>query len=205
MKMLTRFTWTNWAKGSVLRREENTFQGEHDGYKRLADPVSHRRTVLSLGEDRWLVVDHLTGRLNHHYALHWLLADMPHLEQKNLILLSAGSIKYKVQVGLSEGASTFSVVRGDTKSTRGWRSHYYGEKEPALSVMLETTQPRACFWTYFGLEQDVIQVEGETFKLISSNLNASINLQSLVSDSHSVSPKQSDSKTFRRFSSIVYE
>jgi hypothetical protein len=205
MKMLTRFTWTNWSKGSVLRREGNTFQGKHDGYKRLADSVSHKRTVLSLGEDRWLVVDYLIGRQNHHYALHWLLADLPHGEQKNLILLSVGAVKYKVQVGLSEGTSTFSVVRGDAKSTRGWRSQYYGEKEPALSVMLETTQPRACFWTYFGFEKDVVQLKGETFKLISSNLNASINLQSLISDSHSVSPKQSDSKTFSRFSSIVNE
>ena len=182
MKMLTRFTWTNWSKGNILKRDENNWQGEHDGYKRLTDPVSHRRTVLSLGGDRWLVVDHLTGKQNHRYALHWLLSDLLHEEQTNLVLLSAGSVKYRVQVGLSEGASTFSVVRGDTKSTRGWRSLYYGAKEPALSVMLETIQPRACFWTFFGSEEDIVQVEGETLKLISPELKTSINLQSLVSD-----------------------
>ena len=56
---------------------EKIWQGEHDGYKRLADPVNHKRTVLSLDEDRWLVVDHLNGKQTHHYALHWLLYDFP--------------------------------------------------------------------------------------------------------------------------------
>src|SRR6266511_3529418 len=51
MKMLTRFTWTNWSHGKVLRHDENIWQGEHDGYKRLANPASHKRTVMSLDGD----------------------------------------------------------------------------------------------------------------------------------------------------------
>jgi len=179
MKLLTRFTWTNWSKGHVLQHNTNVWQGEHNGYKRLADPVSHKRTVLSLGEDRWLVLDHLTGRRKHHYALHWLLNDSPYEQEKNSILLSFGASKYKVQVGLLEGKSAFSVVRGDPKSTRGWRSRYYGDKEPAISVMLETDQPRATFWTFFGSEGDIVQIEGETFQLFSPELTTSIDLPSL--------------------------
>ncbi len=176
MKMLTRFTWTNWSKGRVLRHDANLWEGEHNGYKRLADPVSHKRTVLSLGEDRWLVLDHLTGRQTHHYALHWLLNDSPYEQGENSILLSLDASRYKVQVGLLEGKTAFSVVRGDPKSTRGWRSRYYGDKEPAISVMLETDQPRATFWTFFGSEGDVIQIEGETFQLFSPELTTSIDL-----------------------------
>ncbi len=71
MKMLTRFTWTDWSHGKVLRQDEKTWQGEHDGYKRLDDPVNHKRTVISLSDDRWLVVDHLTASQPHHYDLHW--------------------------------------------------------------------------------------------------------------------------------------
>ena len=138
--------------------------------------MSHRRTVLSLGEDRWLVLDHLTGRQTHHYALHWLLNDSPYEQGENSILLSLDASRYKVQVGLLEGKTAFSVVRGDPKSTRGWRSRYYGDKEPAISVMLETDQPRATFWTFFGSEGDVIQIEGETFQLFSPELTTSIDL-----------------------------
>jgi hypothetical protein len=179
MNMLTRFTWTNWAKGTVLQHDENTWQGEHDGYKRLADPVRHQRTVLSLGEDRWLVIDHLNGKQPHHYALHLLLNDFPHEQHENSILLSPDSVRYKVQTGLLNGKSDFSVIRGDPNSTRGWRSQYYGDKEPAISVMLETDQPRACFWTFFGFEEDSVDLLGNKLNISFTGQETAINLADL--------------------------
>ena len=61
MKMLTRFTWTNWSHGKVLRQKRILWQGEHDGYKRLADPVKSQTNVILLAGDRWLIVDQLTS------------------------------------------------------------------------------------------------------------------------------------------------
>jgi Heparinase II/III-like protein/Heparinase II/III N-terminus len=192
MKMLTRFTWTNWAKGNVLQHDETLWQGEHDGYKRLADPVNHKRTVLSLGEDRWLVVDHLTGKQKHHYALHWLLEDFSYREMNfGVQELAPGDSTHRaselpdskifIQLGLLYGIGNFSVVRADPNSTRGWRSRYYGDKEPAISALLETDQSQVCFWTFFGFEGDVLQIERDTFKLVSRDLRTSINLPALVS------------------------
>ena len=180
MKMLTRFTWTNWSKGHVLRHDANIWQGEHDGYKRLADPVTHKRTVMSLGKDRWLIFDHLDAAKTHHYALHWLLNNFPYEEEESSLLLSLDSAKCKVQFGSVDGGSTFSIVRGDPGSTRGWRSRYYGDKEPAISVLLETDQPRARLWTFFGHPSDVMQMHGETFQLVSRDLMTSINIETLV-------------------------
>jgi len=180
MNMVSRFTWTDWATGKVLVHEGKTWQGEHDGYERLADPVNHKRTVLSLGEDRWLIVDHLTGKQQHHYALHWLLCDAPYKREENTILLSIDSTPCRVHLGLLDGNSVFSIMRTDPASTRGWRSRYYGDREPAISTMLEANQPRVCFWTFFGFERDVVQIKGETFELISPELRTSINLQSLI-------------------------
>jgi hypothetical protein len=182
MKRLTRFTWTNWAKGKVLRHDRHTWQGEHQGYKRLADPVTHRRTVLSLGEDRWLVVDHLTGKQRHHYALHWLLKDFPHREMNFGVQELAPAdgkppdARVLMQMGLLGGNGNFSIVRADPHSRRGWRSRYYADKEPAISAMLETDGSHADFWTFFGLEGDVVQIEGETFRLLSPEITSSINL-----------------------------
>jgi hypothetical protein len=174
MKMLTRFTWTNWSRGRVLKHEENLWQGEHDGYK----PVTHKRTVLALEGDRWLVVDHIHDAQTHHYALHWLINDFSFEQGENSILLSIDPVKYKVQVGLIEGKSTFSVILGDLNSTRGWRSQYYGEKEPAISVMLETDQSRVCFWTFFGFETDKVELAGNNLQIGFDGAKTSINLQS---------------------------
>jgi hypothetical protein len=153
MTMLSRFTWTNWSRGKVLTHEKNLWRGEHDGYK----PVSHKRTVMALEGDRWLVIDNLVAKESHHYALHWLLNDFPYEQKDNLVSLSLDGMKYKVKVGVTEGSGKFSLIRADTSSTRGWRSRYYGHKEPAISVMLEADLPQVMFWTYFGFENDVVE------------------------------------------------
>jgi asparagine synthase (glutamine-hydrolysing) len=194
MKMVSRFTWTDWAKGEVLRHDPTIWYGEHDGYQRLADPVNHKRTVISLGKDRWLVVDHLDGKQAHHYSLHWLFCDGSYGVQElsapqgyapasfGIKLDFPGSklpdSKIFIQMGLVEGKGNFSVVRGDENSTRGWRSRYYGQKEPAISALLETDQPRVCFWTYFGFETDKIEA-GKTLKISANDWNTQIDLDEL--------------------------
>jgi asparagine synthase (glutamine-hydrolysing) len=180
MKMLTRFTWTKWSHGKALRHDENVWQGEHDGYKRLSDPVNHKRTVMSLNEDRWLVVDHLTASKSHHYSLHWLLTDSDYGVQElapatGLWIQPSDSklsdSKVLIQIGMLRGNGNFSIVRADPASTRGWRSKYYGEKEPAISVMLETDQPQAIFWSFFGFEGDVIKLDGNILRINSQQIN----------------------------------
>ncbi|MHB8778740.1 MAG: alginate lyase family protein [Anaerolineales bacterium] len=169
MKMVSRFTWTDWANGKVLQNKENLWQGEHDGYK----PVTHKRTVMMLENDRWLIVDFLHSEQSHHYALHWLLSDVPFNENKNSILLWPESSRYKIQMGLTHGEAQFSVLRADPNSTRGWRSRYYGHKEPAISAMLATNQSEACFWTFFGFEEDQIELLGNVIKINSQSINLS--------------------------------
>ena len=166
MRMVSRFTWTNWSRGKILKHGEHLWQGEHDSYK----PVTHKRTVMALENDRWLVVDHLHDTRPHHYALHWLLNDFPYEQKENLLLLSIDSLKHKVQVGLLNGKSAFSIVRGDLNSARGWRSQYYGNKEPAISVILEADQPRVCFWTFFGFESDKVELDGNNLQVNSTKI-----------------------------------
>jgi hypothetical protein len=72
---------------------------------------------------------------------------------------------YKVQIGLLEGEAKFSTVRADPNSTRGWRSRYYGHKEPAISLLLEANQSKACFWSFFGFEDDILEMSGKDLKI----------------------------------------
>src|SRR4030095_3403757 len=131
----------------VLKHDKNLWQGEHDSYK----PVSHKRTVITLEDDRWIVVDNFTADESHHYALHWLLSDgdfgvqelsapLGHAPAYGLWLQPTktdselSDSRINIQMGLLKGNGNFSVVRAHPDSTRGWRSRYYGHKEPAISV-----------------------------------------------------------------------
>jgi hypothetical protein len=167
MNMVSRFTWTNWSKGKVLQHKESIWEGEHDSYT----PVSHQRTVMSLEGDRWLVIDTLNANESHLYKLHWLINDFPYVHKLNSILLSLDSVKYKMQLGILNGKGDLSVVRADENSTRGWRSRYYGHKEPAISVLLETNQVNATFWTFFGFEDDVVEVKENILKVNDLEIN----------------------------------
>ncbi len=171
MTMFSRFTWTNWSKGKVLKHDDDIWQGEHDGYK----PLAHKRTVMMLDGDRWLIVDHLFASKPHHYALHWLLGDCPFEQKENSVLLSLNGMKCKVQTGLTEGNGNFSIIRADPNSTRGWRSRYYGHKEPAISMMLEVNQPQVTFWTFFGVEGDSVELMGDILRVNSIDLKLTDN------------------------------
>ncbi len=145
MTWISRFTWGAWARGQVLFSSERGWQGMHDGYARLG--VGHVRSVLALEGDRWLVVDHLNSERVHHYALHWLINDAPYAvaPEQNRITLELEAQKIQLRMGSLEGQGSLSVVRGDTQGRRGWRSRYYGHKEPAISVRYETDRADRLF------------------------------------------------------------
>jgi len=78
-----------------------------------------------------------------------------------------------------DGDARFSVVRADPQSTRGWRSKYYGQKEPAISAMLETDRPQAVFWTFFGSEEDAVELDSGMLKIKSPTLTTTVDLDTL--------------------------
>jgi hypothetical protein len=193
MKMVSRFTWVDWAPGKVLQQSEKFWQGQHNGYTHLLDPVTHKRAVLTLDDDRWLILDHLTGKELHHYALHWLLCDgefgAQELAAAHKVLLKYSDSTHRaselsesrvnIQMGLLNGDTRFSVVRADPQSTRGWRSKYYAQKEPAISAMLETDQPQAIFWTFFGFENDAVEVKDTMLIITTKDWRKDIDLTTL--------------------------
>lgn len=142
------FLWLTWLKSRLrhyLVSEEGHlvyFEGTHDGYERLPQPVSHRRGVLKAGEDVWVVVDDLLGKGEHDLRLHWLLNDFPFEvdDGRMRVALSVGDGRYGLSMSLclpEAVRARFDVLRGTENSVpRGWQSHYYGVRQPALSTML---------------------------------------------------------------------
>ena len=132
MDRASRFLWLPWLKGKSYKRnvpcqgDVSCWNGEHDGYRRLSDPVTHRRGLVRLGAEHWLVVDSLSGRQSHDYRLHWLLTDGPfktdHAETSIEIQTSKGA--YRLSIASSSPSLKLTVTRAATDSALGWRSTY---------------------------------------------------------------------------------
>jgi len=163
MERVGKFLWLPWLMGRVMRWEaadkENVkyWEGEHDGYRRLKDPVSHGRSILQLPGEKWVVFDRLTGMEKHSYRLHWLLLDAAHEwdASRGMIALHTNAGPFFVQVGVSAAGWQASLVRGDSSSARGWRSPYYYYREPALSLALSVEAASCLFWSIFSPNEKV--------------------------------------------------
>lgn len=147
-----RFLWLNWLRSRVRHVQKSSkqmleyFEGEHDGYRRLEEPMTHRRAVVRCGEDIWIILDDLLGTGNHNFRLHWLLSDLPFAvdDKKRCVLLDTRSGRFGVSLHLphpvNQESIAFDVVRGSEASVpRGWHSPYYGIRQPAISAALSVT------------------------------------------------------------------
>ena len=160
MDRVGKFLWLPWLKSRVIRFDHSNgeshtqWEGEHDGYMRLKEPLSHRRAILQLPDEKWVILDKLQSTGKHSYRLHWLLMDVPFDwdEKRGLLVLHTAAGPFSVQVGvLTEGCEASpSLVRADASSARGWHSPYYNYREPALSLALSVESTSCCFRTVFS-------------------------------------------------------
>lgn len=152
-----RFLWLPWARGKVTARRASQrgffayWEGEHDGYARLRPAALHRRGILRMGDEHWLVVDSVACRSGREVRIHWLLPDVPCEwdERTGLLALRFGAGEYHVCAGGPDGL-TRTLVRADCASPRGWRAPRYACREPALSYAVAARTGSAVFWTLFG-------------------------------------------------------
>ena len=85
------FIWLRQGNARLLEwdAERLVAIAEHDGYLRLADPVTHRRAVARIGERALLVVDRLEGRDVHTAAQNWPLHPNATVAERSPGLLEA--------------------------------------------------------------------------------------------------------------------
>ena len=117
------FSWTNvpttraetWVTGKTF----TYFDGSHNGYERLQDPVTHRRCVLQLdagGRAIWLVRDIALGNADHDLELLWhfasdlavqqtgaseVIASRPNAEPSTLRLIFPEQTSWKTRISQS--------------------------------------------------------------------------------------------------------
>jgi asparagine synthase (glutamine-hydrolysing) len=142
MHLHRRFKWLYWTRAEALKTSGGGLEGEHYGYLRLRDGVTHRRSIASSAAGSFTVYDVLLQKKSarHLYTLHWLLCDCDYAvlfqnEKAMALELLTGGGEYYVCIASGQKAD-FKAVRAfdDGQSVEGWHSRYYGEKLPALGV-----------------------------------------------------------------------
>lgn len=144
MKHTRRFKLVGWTKSRLLRFEDaaeySVVEGEHFGFRRGTNGTVHRRSVLFLKDDLWVVADHLLGTSVHAARLHWLCGPFAPAPTAEGVCLKTPAGPFSISMFDMAGRPlNCEVATGlDTPSgPRGWHSRYYGSKEPVPSLCAE--------------------------------------------------------------------
>jgi len=137
------FSWQARPSARVRRWQSTaTFDfadAEHDAYRRLADPVAHRRRVLFVKPRYWVIVDDLEGAAEHRLDLRFQLAPMevsldPDLwararrrDGRGLLIRPFAAVPLKAE-----------VREGEVNPPQGWVSPDYGQRRPAPALVYAT-------------------------------------------------------------------
>ncbi|RLB06316.1 MAG: hypothetical protein DRG83_00550 [Deltaproteobacteria bacterium] len=140
-----------------VAKEYDFFDGEHSGYERLKNPLTHRRQILfDKREGYWLVKDILTGKGMHRFDLYFHFAPMEigilsHPKESKELLGMVKNIRNPlvkkdfnvdeslvIETRIPEEANLLIIPANSwnmsLEITRGWVSGNYGTKEAAFVV-----------------------------------------------------------------------
>ena len=118
--------------------QSDVFEGWHDGYLRLADPVVHRRRIaLDKQARRFFVDDVLEMSGEHDVELRF------HCSERCSVERAADGDGYELRQGERRvvlrlpraNAVCVDVFRGAVDSPAGWISRRYGVKEPCTTIV----------------------------------------------------------------------
>jgi uncharacterized heparinase superfamily protein len=143
------FLWLDKARARLrdFRSDdaEGVFAGEHDGYRRLPDPVLHRRDIAWSGSgDRFTITDTLIGQKQHSVCIAWHFAPSCEvaLHEEGARVITAGAVLlFSVRIAGARSqrvAFRWALHRGQTNALHGWHSGRFGRREPAASLLLHT-------------------------------------------------------------------
>jgi asparagine synthase (glutamine-hydrolysing) len=139
-----RFKNLYWTRADLLRFEDapthTLVEGEHHGYARHPGGCVHRRAVLFVKDDLWVVADRIAGEGAHTARVHWLGGDYPSDFDAATATMSLATPAGPFRVALRDldgRPIAADVVTGRASPPRGWLSRYYAEKIPVPSLAAE--------------------------------------------------------------------
>ena len=147
------FSWKRKAKTRLLhqfsRPEIDYIEAAHDGYAHGVHGVIHRRRLLYIRPNYWIVLDDLCGSGKHDFDFLYHFASDAQLtvfgEEKR------GEIDCRARIGdanlqlllYASGSVRADVECGQQRPLQGWSSERYGERHPSplLRASMRTVAP----------------------------------------------------------------
>jgi uncharacterized heparinase superfamily protein len=127
------------AKEFIADRAFDYFEGSHDGYERLDDPITHTRSLLFLKQapgcdfpPLLVVRDQFDARKRHRYALRY------HLAPGCSVTACENTVKAFDSAGEALSMSVFGQSEQKTQIEDGWVSQCYGQREMAPIALFES-------------------------------------------------------------------
>lgn len=133
------FMWLKKANASCLKwgtnYSEDVFQGWHDGYLRLKDPVIHKRTIYFQKDiNTFIINDNLHCKEKHKVELFWHFAEDCSVE---LIHCGCKIIKKGITIILKnpDKIICWSIYKGNKELPLGWVSRKFDVKEACSTLV----------------------------------------------------------------------
>ena len=132
------FMWLRKAQARLLAHAPGApvqvFEGEHDGYARLADPVRHRRRIeFDTTCHRIVIKDILQCQGEHQVALHWHYAEACQVAPVGDALQVRGA-RHGLLMRCRFGAGP-RLLRGSETPPAGWISRTFDSKTPITTAV----------------------------------------------------------------------
>lgn len=132
--------WTRKANARLVKMplstEQFEFEGNHDGYLRLRDPVQHTRAVTFEEQKMLLTIDDtVSGRVAHQIEQFWHFAPDIQIEvAEHELSAQIRGKTYSVHLLLIGSDLKLELIRGHEDPPLGWYSNAYESKQ-ACSVL----------------------------------------------------------------------
>lgn len=114
--------------------DNDRFAGSHDGYRRLDDPVTHRREIDFVKAARSIEIrDTLECRGSHDVEVHWHFAEHCDVTlEADSVLVRQGNVR--LRISLAGAAFEPECVIGQVTPPLGWLSRHFDAKCPSPTV-----------------------------------------------------------------------
>ncbi|MBI4271477.1 MAG: alginate lyase family protein [Candidatus Rokubacteria bacterium] len=159
------FRWESRPRGRVRRWVSTAafdfVDAEHDAYRRLPDPVLHRRRVLFVKPRYWVVVDDLEGGAEHRVELRFQFGPMPVAVDPALWARARGPEGHGLLIRpFATVPLKADIIEGEIAPIQGWVSPDYGQRQPApvLTYSTVTRLPIRIMTLLFPVENPSVGV-----------------------------------------------